>query len=65
MNSRPTVWSCNEWDPLGEVIVGNPAGLGSPPPIQAHASRSFPTGPSMRSRRAPFPSGSLKRRKRI
>lgn len=20
----PRVWSCNEWDPLDEVIVGNP-----------------------------------------
>ena len=24
------VWSCNEWDPLEEVIVGNPLGARFP-----------------------------------
>ena len=24
MNDKTPVWSCNEWDPLEEVIVGRP-----------------------------------------
>ena len=26
----PRVWSCNEWDPLEEVVVGNPLGARFP-----------------------------------
>ena len=40
------VWSCNEWDPLEEVIVGNP--------LQAR----FPT-PDLSSQLAEFPDRSL------
>ena len=40
------VWSCNEWDPLEEVIVGNP--------LQAR----FPT-PDLSTRLAEFPDRSL------
>lgn len=25
-----SVWSCNEWDPLEEIIVGSPLGAGFP-----------------------------------
>lgn len=30
VNSMSRVWSCNEWDPLREVIVGNPLGARFP-----------------------------------
>src|SRR3954452_24487263 len=43
---RSRVWSCNEWDPLEEVIVGNP--------LQAR----FPT-PDLSSQLAEFPDRSL------
>ena len=42
----PTVWSCNEWDPLEEIVVGNP--------LKAR----FPT-PDLSTRLAEFPDRSL------
>lgn len=51
----PRVWSCNEWDPLVEVIVGNPLKARFPHPdrsshIGEWADRSFEQIPS-----GPFP----------
>jgi glycine amidinotransferase len=50
---NPRVWSCNEWDPLVEVIVGNPLKARFPHPdksshVAEWAGRSFdqiPNGP--------------------
>jgi len=44
--TMPVVWSCNEWDPLEEVIVGNP--------LRAR----FPTA-DLSTRLAEFPDRSL------
>jgi len=39
-NSR--VWSCNEWDPLEEVIVGNPLNARFPTPDRSTQVAEFP-----------------------
>ena len=47
------VWSCNEWDPLEEVIVGNPLRARFPPQdpstrvaeFPEHSLEQIPTGP--------------------
>lgn len=36
------VWSCNEWDPLEEVIVGNPLGARFPTPDPSTRMAEFP-----------------------
>jgi len=36
------VWSCNEWDPLEEVIVGNPLGARFPTPDPSTQLAEFP-----------------------
>ncbi len=37
--STSAVWSCNEWDPLEEVIVGNPLNARFPTADLQHATR--------------------------
>jgi hypothetical protein len=37
------VWSCNEWDPLEEVIVGNPLRARFPAPDVTLARKICPT----------------------
>ena len=39
------VWSCNEWDPLEEVIVGNPLHARFPPPDPSTRLAEFPDRP--------------------
>src|SRR5688572_33000306 len=36
------VWSCNEWDPLEEVIVGNPLNARFPTPDRSTQVAEFP-----------------------
>ena len=36
------VWSCNEWDPLEEVIVGNPLNARYPTPDRSTQLAEFP-----------------------
>jgi N-dimethylarginine dimethylaminohydrolase len=38
----PNVWSCNEWDPLEEVIVGNPLGARYPTADPSTRLAEFP-----------------------
>src|SRR4026208_964590 len=39
---RSRVWSCNEWDPLEEVIVGNPLNARFPTPDRSTQVAEFP-----------------------
>ena len=41
----PVVWSCNEWDPLEEVIVGNPLGARFPTADKSTQMAEFPDRP--------------------
>ena len=53
---KPRVWSCNEWDPLEEVIVGNPLQARFPDRrIRAPRWRNFPTVRSTEIPQGPFP----------
>lgn len=49
------VWSCNEWDPLEEVVVGNPLGARFPPPDLSTQITEFPDRPLSEIPRGPFP----------
>jgi N-dimethylarginine dimethylaminohydrolase len=49
------VWSCNEWDPLEEVIVGNPVGARFPTPDLSTQLAEFPDRSLAEIPRGPFP----------
>ena len=49
------VWSCNEWDPLEEVIVGNPLKARYPTPDLSTQLAEFPDRPLADIPRGPFP----------
>jgi N-dimethylarginine dimethylaminohydrolase len=49
------VWSCNEWDPLEEVIVGNPLNARFPNPDPSTRLAEFPDRPLEKIPRGPFP----------
>jgi N-dimethylarginine dimethylaminohydrolase len=49
------VWSCNEWDPLEEVIVGNPLRARFPNPDLSTQLAEFPDRPLEDVPRGPFP----------
>lgn len=49
------VWSCNEWDPLEEVIVGNPLRARYPTPDPSTQLAEFPDRPLEQIPRGPFP----------
>lgn len=49
------VWSCNEWDQLEEVIVGNPLGARYPTPDLSTQLAEFPDRPLEEIPRGPFP----------
>jgi N-dimethylarginine dimethylaminohydrolase len=49
------VWSCNEWDPLEEIIVGNPLGARFPPPDLSTQIAEYPDRPLSEIPRGPFP----------
>ena len=50
-----TVWSCNEWDQLEEVIVGNPLNARFPTPDLSTQLAEFPDRPLTEIPRGPFP----------
>jgi len=49
------VWSCNEWDPLEEVVVGNPLNARYPTPDRSTQVAEFPDRPLDEIPRGPFP----------
>ncbi|NCF63374.1 MAG: inosamine-phosphate amidinotransferase 1 [Gammaproteobacteria bacterium] len=49
------VWSCNEWDPLEEVIVGNPLGARFPTADPSTQLAEFPGRSLMDIPQGPFP----------
>jgi N-dimethylarginine dimethylaminohydrolase len=49
------VWSCNEWDPLEEVIVGNPLHARFPTPDPSTRVAEYPDRPLSEIPRGPFP----------
>ena len=49
------VWSCNEWDDLEEVIVGNPLGARYPAPDLSTQMAEFPDRSLEQIPRGPFP----------
>jgi len=60
------VWSCNEWDQLEEVIVGNPLNARFPTPDRSAQVAEFPDRSLAEIPRGPFPQQVIEgRRKRI
>ena len=51
----PVVWSCNEWDPLEEVIVGNPLRARFPTPDLSTRLAEFPDRSLEEIPQGPFP----------
>jgi N-dimethylarginine dimethylaminohydrolase len=51
----PRVWSCNEWDPLEEVILGNVRNARYPTPDLSTQVAEFPDRPLAEIPRGPFP----------
>jgi len=51
----PAVWSCNEWDPLEEVIVGNPLRARYPTPDLSTRLAEFPDRSPEEIPQGPFP----------
>src|SRR6187200_2098163 len=49
------IWSCNEWDPLEEVIVGNPLHARFPTPDRSTQLAEFPDRSQAEIPRGPFP----------
>jgi len=49
------VWSCNEWDPLEEVIVGNPLNARFPTADPSTRLAEFPDRPLEKIPQGPFP----------
>ena len=49
------VWSCNEWDPLEEIIVGNPLRARFPTPDRSTQTAEFPDRSLQDIPRGPFP----------
>jgi len=49
------VWSCNEWDPLEEVIVGNPLGARFPTADLSTQITEYPDRPLEEIPQGPFP----------
>ena len=49
------VWSCNEWDPLEEVIVGNPLNARYPTPDRSSQFAEFSDRSLAEIPRGPFP----------
>lgn len=52
---KRVVWSCNEWDPLEEVIVGNPLGARFPTADPSTRLAEFPNRPLEEIPQGPFP----------
>lgn len=54
------VWSCNEWDPLEEVIVGNPLNARFPTRDRSTQVAEYPDRPISEIPRGPFPDWVIK-----
>jgi N-dimethylarginine dimethylaminohydrolase len=52
---RSAVWSCNEWDQLEEVIIGNPMNARFPTPDVSTQVAEFPSRSLAEIPRGPFP----------
>ena len=52
---RSAVWSCNEWDPLEEVIVGNPLNARFPTADPSTQLAEYPDHPIDQIPVGPFP----------
>ena len=50
-----TVWSCNEWDQLEEVIIGNPLNARFPTADLSAQLAEFPDRPIAEIPSGPFP----------
>ena len=50
-----SVWSCNEWDPLEEVIIGNPLNARFPMPDPSTQCAEYPDRPLSEIPSGPFP----------
>ena len=55
LNRMSVVWSCNEWDPLEEVIVGNPLGARFPTADLSTRLAEFPDRSLEEIPQGPFP----------
>ena len=53
--TTPAVWSCNEWDPLEEVIVGNPLNARFPNADRSTQVAEYPDRLISTIPRGPFP----------
>ena len=53
--TTPAVWSCNEWDPLEEVIVGNPLNARFPNADRSTQVAEYPDRAISAIPRGPFP----------
>jgi len=53
--NKSAVWSCNEWDPLEEVIVGNPLNARFPYADRSTQVAEYPDRPISDIPRGPFP----------
>jgi N-dimethylarginine dimethylaminohydrolase len=53
--NRSAVWSCNEWDQLEEVIIGNPLNARFPTPDVSTQVAEFPARSLAEIPRGPFP----------
>ncbi len=51
-----SVWSCNEWDTLEEIVVGNPFNAHFPAPDVSTQLAEYPDRPLSEIPRGPFPS---------
>jgi hypothetical protein len=63
--SMSGVWSCNEWDQLEEVIVGNPLNARYPTPDRSTQLAEFPDRSLAEIPRGPFPQQIIEEKKRI
>ena len=59
------VWSCNEWDPLEEVVVGNPLGARFPHADPSTRLAEYPDRALGDIPQGTFPETSFRRPKRI
>ena len=59
------VWSCNEWDPLEEVVVGNPFGARFPFADLSTRLAEYPDRELTQIPQGPFPEQIIEETRRI
>lgn len=59
-STASAVWSCNEWDPLEEVIIGNPLNARFPTRDRSTQVAEYPDRPIAEIPRGPFPDWVIK-----